>query len=30
LLGLEGVFVSSIRDFRYVPYIADEAVFEPE
>jgi len=29
LLEWEGGRVSSIRDFRYVPYIADEADFEP-
>jgi RNA polymerase sigma-70 factor (ECF subfamily) len=29
LLGVEDGRLSSIRDFRYVPYIAAEAVFEP-
>jgi RNA polymerase sigma-70 factor (ECF subfamily) len=29
LLGVEGGRVALIRDFRYVPYIAAEAVFEP-
>jgi RNA polymerase sigma-70 factor (ECF subfamily) len=29
LLGVEGDRVASIRDFRYVPYIAAEAAFEP-
>jgi hypothetical protein len=30
LLEFEGGCVTSIRDFRYVPYIADEAEFEAE
>jgi hypothetical protein len=29
LLGVEDGRVALIRDFRYVPYIAAEAVFEP-
>jgi len=29
LLELEAGRVTSIRDFRYVPYIAAEAEFEP-
>lgn len=29
LLGFEGGRVETIRDFRYVPYVADDAVFEP-
>jgi RNA polymerase sigma factor (sigma-70 family) len=30
LLGWDGDQVATIRDYRYVPYIADDAVFVPE